>query len=316
MIDNRVCAVVVTYNRKELLTRTLNALLNQTKPLDMILIIDNASNDGTNEILSNEGYLDKENISYYKLEENTGGAGGFYNGIKLAYEQNYDWVWLMDDDGYPADDSCLEALLVASESFDVFGPLVLSDEKTNETSFPFGIRDHAGIVTSKDEAIRLSNTTAKFSYILDVLCPFNGILISKNVIEKVGFPDSRLFIWGDEINYWMRCEKLRFRIATITSSYFLHPKAHNNSVKTMFGKKYFNDAPSPLKLYCYCRNHIYNVKKMKSNKLILTFSFKVFWFYLFTEPSIKKLNLAANALKDGYLEDFSKHSKFIGKSFN
>lgn len=313
-MEKRICAVVVTYNRKELLVRTLNALLKQTEPMD-ITIIDNASIDGTHDFLVKEGFFSETNIYYHREDTNTGGAGGFYSGIKLAYDKGYEWVWLMDDDGYPEENNCLESLLLASESFDVFGPLVLSDKGNQETSFPFGVRNHSGIIRNKEQAINVSNKTDKFDYILDVLCPFNGILLSKDVIERVGFPDPRLFIWGDEINYWMRCEKLNFRIATITTSTFLHPKADNNSIKTMFGKKYFNDAPSPLKLYCYCRNHIYNVKNMKGTKAVLTFSFKVLWFYSFTKPSLKKLSLSVIALKDGYIEDFSKHKKFIGKIF-
>ena len=50
----RVCAVVVTYNRVELLRECLTALESQTRPVDRILVVDNKSTDGTPEIVERE----------------------------------------------------------------------------------------------------------------------------------------------------------------------------------------------------------------------------------------------------------------------
>lgn len=88
--DVKVAAVVVTYNRKELLRECLNALLNQTRPLDEIIVIDNASTDGTQEMIAKEFPY----ITYVLMSENIGGAGGFHEGMKLAYEKGYDWIWV------------------------------------------------------------------------------------------------------------------------------------------------------------------------------------------------------------------------------
>ena len=76
---NSVIAVVVTYNRKDLLLEALQHLFNQTAPLD-ILVVDNASTDGTKEAL--EPYMDS--IQYLNTGKNMGGAGGFYTGTKWA----------------------------------------------------------------------------------------------------------------------------------------------------------------------------------------------------------------------------------------
>jgi len=116
-----VCAVVVTYNRKNLLLECLDALRKQTRPIQGIYLIDNASTDGTHELLLKEGYIkelppenlvepwEKEfeiknltdgqpiKLHYVRMHENTGGAGGFHEGVKRAYEKGYDWLWLMDD---------------------------------------------------------------------------------------------------------------------------------------------------------------------------------------------------------------------------
>ena len=77
-----ICAVVVTFNRKELLLECLDALLKQTYALNKIYLIDNNSSDGTYEILHGNGYLEHPQIVYEKLSENLGGAGGFSRGLQ------------------------------------------------------------------------------------------------------------------------------------------------------------------------------------------------------------------------------------------
>lgn len=121
-----VCAVVVTYNRKELLIECLDALENQSRPLDAIYILDNASNDKTTFLLEENGYINENPpetlqipwekssikngvlIHYVRMHRNTGGAGGFHEGVKRAYEKGYDWIWLMDDDAEPKKNALLE----------------------------------------------------------------------------------------------------------------------------------------------------------------------------------------------------------------
>ncbi|WP_295266446.1 glycosyltransferase, partial [Veillonella sp.] len=93
---NDVVAIVVTYNRLELLKECIQALQSQSLALD-ILVVDNNSNDGT------RGYIEKlaltnKNIIYKNTGENLGGAGGFNFGLKIAAKMDYEYVWIMDDD--------------------------------------------------------------------------------------------------------------------------------------------------------------------------------------------------------------------------
>lgn len=92
-----ITAVIVTYNRKELLGQNIEMLLKQTIPFDSIIIVDNCSTDGTFEYLKNCGWT-TEPFIYLKTETNIGGAGGFYTGVKAAYEAGADWIVLMDDE--------------------------------------------------------------------------------------------------------------------------------------------------------------------------------------------------------------------------
>lgn len=112
-----IAAVVVTYNRKELLMECLDALKKQTCKIEKIIVIDNNSNDGTYEELKNNEYIEDRQIVYKKLEKNIGGAGGFYEGMKLAREIGCDWVWIMDDDTIQTENS-LEELINAMKFID------------------------------------------------------------------------------------------------------------------------------------------------------------------------------------------------------
>ena len=130
-----VLAVVVTYNRKNLLLECLSGLARQSRPIDGLVLVDNASNDGTPALLFEQGLIDRlpEDLSpaiqefrtrpklldglptlVLRMNENTGGSGGFHEGLKRAYLEGADWIWLMDDDIEP-DARCLEGLLSFSE---------------------------------------------------------------------------------------------------------------------------------------------------------------------------------------------------------
>jgi len=101
---DKVIAVIVTYNRQKLLSNCVTALKNQTRKVDNILVINNGSTDETS------NWLKKQKTIEHISQENVGSAGGFYTGIKTAFEKGYNWIWLMDDDGFPKEDA-LEKLL-------------------------------------------------------------------------------------------------------------------------------------------------------------------------------------------------------------
>ena len=98
-----IIAVVVTYNRKELLKRNITCLRANT-PVSSIVVVNNGSTDGTGE------WLDDQKDLTVIHQENVGGSGGFYRGIQYAYQAGADWIWCMDDDVFPRAD-CMEHLL-------------------------------------------------------------------------------------------------------------------------------------------------------------------------------------------------------------
>src|SRR5271167_2503152 len=190
-MSDGVCAVVVTYNRKELLRKCLQSLRRQTRPLECILVVDNASTDGTLDLLEAEF----PNLEQLKLKTNTGGAGGFKAGMQWAYCHGYEWVWIMDDD-IEVTPECLETMLTWKHIGDVihvrkqlpWGPLIWEAIWDASSASP--------VTYAKDVSFANGKKWTAVQY-----CNFEGALIRRMVIERAGLPDERYFITGDDTIY-------------------------------------------------------------------------------------------------------------------
>ena len=106
-----IAAVVVTYNRKDMLFRCLTSLKNQTHEIDQIIVVDNGSQDGTKELL--KVFKAEWSLTVLEMESNIGGAGGFKVGIEVANSSGCNYIWVMDDDAY-ADKDCLSTLIATA----------------------------------------------------------------------------------------------------------------------------------------------------------------------------------------------------------
>lgn len=260
--QEKIAAVIVTFNRKQCLLECVQAIFRQTYPPKTTYIIDNASTDGTLEYLSANGVKLKENeavlngnilVHYIRLSYNIGGAGGFYYGIKTAYEQNiYDAVWVMDDDGIPMD-NCLEMMVPYLTNHDYISPICIAKENPDYLAF-----DHKGepIVKKYIEAF------SKDGIIIDDGFPFNGVMYSRHFIDTIGFPKKELFIWGDEANYSKRARKAGFSPITVTNAIHYHPfnRADYAEVSILGHKRKIIITDSLLRFYCMHRNAAYNAR--------------------------------------------------------
>lgn len=108
----RTAAVIVTYNRKAMLQRCLRALCTQTAGVPELWVIDNASTDGTAELVAQ---LNLPTMHYYNTGKNLGGAGGFACGIQQAACSGAEYLWIMDDDCLPEPDALQQLLLADAE---------------------------------------------------------------------------------------------------------------------------------------------------------------------------------------------------------
>ena len=200
-----VLCIVVTYNRLECLKECLSALSRQSCNDFDILVVNNGSTDGTKEFLeSQEGLLTIH-------QTNLGGAGGFYAGMRYGFDNDYQWVWLMDDDGIPAPTQ-LEELLKYQDKSWYLNALVICKDDHSQFAFP-----------PLDASVTIASV--KKNTLIEGFChPFNGTLYKKDLIERIGFIKKEMFIWGDEKEYTARAIKAGIVPVTVTSAIHYHPK--------------------------------------------------------------------------------------------
>ncbi len=219
----KICTVVVTYNRYSLLKECLDSLLNQTYPTD-IFVIDNASTDGTKSNLMQDNYTSHPNIFYKNLDNNLGGAGGFYYGIKEAMGLNYDFIWLMDDDAEPKLDA-LEVLVTnihTHPSYAAYAPQVRIGSKEVNTLSMFGHRgmfDYQHTLPSFQQKLP-QNAFETPTYEID-MASFVGILIPFSSIEIIGLPKKEFFIHHDDTEYSLRLADIG-KILLVNESLIYH----------------------------------------------------------------------------------------------
>lgn len=114
-MSEKVLALVVTHKRKHLLAECLDLLAVQERPPDHVLVVDDASTDGT------PAPVAQYSVEHIRLQTNSGAAGGFHFGLAEACRRDFDWVWLLDDDAHPRPDS-LQKLLEGLERARGIGP--------------------------------------------------------------------------------------------------------------------------------------------------------------------------------------------------
>ncbi len=306
MNHKSICAVLVTYNRKELLLDCLCKLSSQFALLTHIIVINNASQDGTVDFLSEHGWVDSDTFTLISLADNQGGAGGFYTGINYAYNKGFDYIWLMDDDGFPSQD-CLSILFEFASEGNYIGPLVIDSNDSSTLTFPLRLEKRKTVLSSLVDI-----ETMGFEKIIpNIVMPFNGILFSRKLIETIGLPKKEYFIWGDDIEYTLRAKRFGFNVFTVIGAKFYHPREYSFGTPMLFNLLKFNDTNSKLKLYCMCRNNIRNLLDYKNVLIAVLFCIKILWFYLFTKPDFLKLRLAFKAIYHGLKKDFSHHKEYL-----
>ncbi|MCX8183724.1 MAG: glycosyltransferase family 2 protein [Crenarchaeota archaeon] len=252
----KVCAVVVTFNRKNVLLKCISALLKQTYSLNSIFIIDGPSTDGTEKLLLEKGFIKESppantcsiiwgtrnvfidipiEFHYFRLYKDVGGSGGFYEGFKRAYKCGCDWIWVMDDDVIPSHD-CLEKLIFAI--------------KDN-----FNVAARPALVNAAD-----------FSPL------FAGGIFSRNIISKIGLPLKEFFIYWDDIEYMLRAKKAGVKIIDVKDAKVYHRDWTLKGFvsRNILGKKIQKPLyPKGRKYYYIQRNKFYTYIRHRKVKLTL-----------------------------------------------
>jgi rhamnopyranosyl-N-acetylglucosaminyl-diphospho-decaprenol beta-1,3/1,4-galactofuranosyltransferase len=305
----RIVAVAVTFNRRDLVSRLVTETGRGTVLPDEIVVVDNASTDGTVEAL--RALESPVPVTVVELGRNTGGAGGFHAGLAAALERGADLVWLMDDDGVPARD-CLELLLPtmwprSTAGHDFVGPAVVAEQDGSRLCFPIRLPGRSRVVHQMADV----EAAAVDGLVADVVIPFNGVLVTRDLVERIGLVREEFFIWGDDVEYLWRARRAGARIATVVAARFRHPATDELGTPLMFGRTTYNHTPSDLKHYCMCRNNVANLKEYVGVHGVLAFLVKTLWFYTFTRPDRSRLRMSLGAMVAGWRGDFTGHGRYL-----
>jgi GT2 family glycosyltransferase len=193
-----VVAVVVTWNRRELLVEALAGLRGQSHPLAAVVVVDNASTDGTDQVLGGETGLD-----VVRLEQNTGGAGGFAVGIEQALTHRPHLVWLLDDDTIPTPEAGRELVRVWEQYAAAEGdpPAVLASKVVWTDG-----RDHPMNTPRRKPGARSAESAAaaRVGAVPIRSASFVSIMCDADVVRARGLPLADYFLWNDDFEYSTR----------------------------------------------------------------------------------------------------------------
>jgi rhamnopyranosyl-N-acetylglucosaminyl-diphospho-decaprenol beta-1,3/1,4-galactofuranosyltransferase len=192
----RVAAVVVTWNRRDLLMEALAAVTGQDPAPDEVIVVDNASTDGSAAAVREHFPA----VSLTELAENTGGAGGFACGLALALARGADLVWVMDDDTVP-EPGALAALVDAWRRAPAGTPalvasrVVWTDGRPHPMNTPrvkpFARRaERAAAAAAGCQPIRSAS--------------FVSVLVEAAACVRRGLPRADYFLWNDDFEFTTR----------------------------------------------------------------------------------------------------------------
>lgn len=251
----KTVAIVVTYNRRQLLAQCLRALGDQTRLPREIIVVDNASTDGTYEYLSALDRIGTCPVRAYGLTDNLGGAGGFAKGLRLAMECGADWVWMMDDDACPHPTALDELSRIATATDCVYGSAAVSNGLTSWATTLLG--PPTRVVENVTDLPPCAEVES---------LPFLGFFVHRDLVRRIGLPDARYFIAADDMEYCLRARRAGAKLYIAGHSHIEHPKSVASEINVL-GKKIIYLSLPPWKRYYDTRNRILNARTYAPVKL-------------------------------------------------
>ena len=264
---NKVVAIVVTYNRKDLLKKCVEKLQKQTVSLD-VLVVDNASTDGTQELFTNSD----DSLKYFNTGSNLGGAGGFSFGIKKAVELGYDYLWILDDDTMPTTTALKEFMNKDKELKGKYGFLTSKVLWKDNTICTMNIQK-----ITKWRQLKNFDSLQSVEY-----ASFVSLFMKASTVRKIGLPYKEFFIWADDWEYTRRISKTE-------KCYFVPQSVVHHWCNTNVGANIITSEPDRMErfkymyrndvvmyrqdgfegsLYLYIRNMLHRFRIIKDGKNI------------------------------------------------
>lgn len=286
-MSEKVCAIIVTYNRKELVSECLSSVLNQTFQVSDVILFDNASTDGTHDYLEELGLISDSRIHYIYIKENIGAAGAYSEAFILAKTIECDWVWAMDDDTIPNVD-CLQRLIEAKDILSV------NEKISFLASTIFGENGEFMNLPLVDIRPSSNGYASWYRYLSEGLikietATFISLLIKKDAINTCGIPIREFVMWGFDTEYTMRFTHHYGDAYFVGNSVAIHKR---KGARALNIEK--ETSPERIKLYrtLYQSNSvIFNIYRYKSSRFRLVLDVLKNWVkslkYLFKNNGIR-----------------------------
>ncbi|MDQ4502050.1 glycosyltransferase [Sinomonas sp. ASV322] len=221
----RVVAVVVSYNRRELLARSLAALTEGLRLPDALVVVDNASTDGSADFLA--GLDVPFEYELVRLEQNTGGAGGFAVGMAAALARHSpDLIWVMDDDTVPLRGTLDEAVRLWESCSAIDRPAFIASRVvwTDGRDHPMNtMRDRWG-ASSEDVAFahaRRARVVRSASFV--------SLFVDADTVRALGLPVADFFLWNDDFEFTARLARRRLGLASLDSVVEHHTRLYDSN---------------------------------------------------------------------------------------
>lgn len=298
MSDECIIGVVVTHRRRELLAESLKVLSTQTRPLDHLVVVDNADEDAVRELVESADVP----ATYLGSKHNLGGAGGFALGILYALSLGADRVWLADDDGRPEGPDVLATLLDCAQRNGLaeVSPVVCDIAEPDRLAFPL----RRGVVWR-----RWRHELGDEDLLPGIASLFNGALFTAAAIDAVGVPDLRLFVRGDEVEVHRRLVRSGLPFGTCLQTAYLHPDGADEFKPILGGRMHTQYPDNETKRYFTYRNRGYLLAQPGLRKLLPQEWIRFGWYFLVTRRDPAGLREWVRLRKLGREEKFERPSQ-------
>lgn len=219
-----VCALVLTYNRVELLAACLAAIEAQSRRCDRIVVVNNGSTDGTADYLRTLA----PRVEIITIAQNCGAAGGFNRALAAGQRTGADLLWLMDDDVIP-EPTALAELLAAKDMLAaraITPPFLASVAHSPDGSVTN--------VPDLDGRRRVRGYPQWPALLERGLLPirrgtFVSALFPRATVERYGLPLAEMYMWGEDTEYTLRVTREQAGYL-VGQSHVVHVRAQPGSL--------------------------------------------------------------------------------------
>lgn len=272
-MDADVAVVIVTYGDRELiLSSVLSDVIGHDRRIRKIYVVNNGAKFNVKECCKK---ISSSAIDVIDVGFNSGSANGFKIGLMSAVNSGHEYIWILDDDNCPKKDA-LNYLLCSKDIFgvandDVFVSFRESRKEYNDilcgikkvdniNSFlNFGILDFRNSfnkILKKFGVKSVQNGSQIYSVASIGRAPYGGMLISSNLIKKIGYPNSEMVLYSDDHEFSERILNSGGRIYLIGPSRLVEmEESWDRGIGG--GHQFYNIKSPEFKIYYSVRNRVY-----------------------------------------------------------